>query len=86
MEKHQNGTPHCFSDVHFFLNHLSPFPFICAAQACSCCNGATEAAAVAAAVEEEQANLDLGETEALEEGCQRRPREEPSNSLSETTS
>ncbi|KAK5919558.1 hypothetical protein CgunFtcFv8_023438 [Champsocephalus gunnari] len=52
-------------------------------KACSCCNGATEAAAVAAAVEEEQANLDLGETEALEEGCQRRPREEPSNSLSQ---
>ncbi|KAJ4936842.1 hypothetical protein JOQ06_001428 [Pogonophryne albipinna] len=55
-------------------------------KACSCCNSASEAAAVAAAVEEEQANLDLGETEALEEGCQRRPREEPSNSLSETTS
>ncbi|XP_063742629.1 period circadian protein homolog 2 isoform X2 [Eleginops maclovinus] len=53
-------------------------------KACSCCNSVSEAAAV----EEEQANLDIGETETLEEGCQRRPREEPStsNSLSDTTS
>ncbi|XP_034412208.1 period circadian protein homolog 2 isoform X2 [Cyclopterus lumpus] len=46
---------------------------------CSCCDGASgEVAAVA----EDQRDLDIGDTETGEVGCQRRPREEPSHALS----
>ncbi|KAM6919651.1 period circadian protein homolog 2 [Lycodopsis pacificus] len=56
-------------------------------KACSCCDAASgEAAAAAAAVVEDQPELDIGDTETGEVGCQRRPREEPSNALSDTTS
>ncbi|KAK9539242.1 hypothetical protein VZT92_004359 [Zoarces viviparus] len=54
-------------------------------KACSCCDAASGEAA-AAAVVEEQPELDIGDTETGEVGCQRRPREEPSNALSDTTS
>ncbi|XP_068594052.1 period circadian protein homolog 2 isoform X1 [Cebidichthys violaceus] len=52
-------------------------------KACSCYDATSgEAAAVAA---EDQPELDIGDTETGEVGCQRRPREDPSNALSDTT-
>ncbi|KAM9350089.1 period circadian protein homolog 2 [Symphorus nematophorus] len=51
---------------------------------CSCCDGASEAAAavaVVAGVEEDQPDLDIGDAETGEVGCQRRPREEPTNTV-----
>ncbi|XP_054479590.1 period circadian protein homolog 2 isoform X2 [Anoplopoma fimbria] len=51
-------------------------------KACSCCDAASGEAAAA----EDRPDLDIGETETGEVGCQRRPREEPSNALSDKTS
>ncbi|XP_008292730.1 period circadian protein homolog 2 isoform X3 [Stegastes partitus] len=45
---------------------------------CSCCDNISEATAAAAAVED-QPDLDLGDTETEEVGCQQRPTEQPSN-------
>ncbi|XP_019117796.1 period circadian protein homolog 2 isoform X2 [Larimichthys crocea] len=42
---------------------------------CSCCDSSAEAAAA------EQPDLDIGDTETGEVGCQRRPREEPTNTI-----
>ncbi|XP_056247186.1 period circadian protein homolog 2 isoform X3 [Seriola aureovittata] len=51
-------------------------------KACSCCESASGAvAAVEAAVAEYQPDLDIGDTETREVSCQRRPREEPSNTV-----
>ncbi|XP_070775653.1 period circadian protein homolog 2 [Enoplosus armatus] len=46
---------------------------------CSCCDSSSEAAAAAAG--EDQPDLDIDHTETGEVGCQRRPRDEPSNTV-----
>ncbi|KAL6104575.1 per2 [Pungitius sinensis] len=51
-------------------------------KACSCCDGALREVAAAG----DRPDVDLGDTETGEVGCQQRPREEPSNVLSDTTS
>uniref|UniRef100_A0AAQ4QR73 Period circadian clock 2 n=1 Tax=Gasterosteus aculeatus aculeatus TaxID=481459 RepID=A0AAQ4QR73_GASAC len=50
-------------------------------KACFCCDGASREATPAG----DRPDLDIGDTETGEVGCQQRPREEPSNALSETT-
>ncbi|XP_074507414.1 period circadian protein homolog 2 isoform X2 [Sebastes fasciatus] len=83
----QNNQP-CFSEeqkkelmqVHPWIKR-GGLPKAIDIKACSCCDGASEEAAAAAA--EDQPDLDISETETR---CLRRPREEPSNALSDTTS
>ncbi|KAM8849852.1 period circadian protein homolog 2 isoform 2-T3 [Spinachia spinachia] len=51
-------------------------------KACSCCDGASREVSAAG----DRPDLDIGDTETGEVGCQQRPREEPSNALADTTS
>lgn len=46
------------------------FESVCAIQVCSCCDSASEAAQVA----EDQPDLDIGDAETGDVGCQQRPR------------
>lgn len=52
---------------------------LCAVQACSCCDRNSEAAAATATAAEDQLDLNISDTKTGEVGCQRRPREEHSN-------
>lgn len=54
------------------------FESVCAVQVCSWCDGASEAAAEVA---EDRPDLDSGDAETGDVGCQRRPREEPTNTV-----
>ncbi|KAI3374944.1 hypothetical protein L3Q82_021468 [Scortum barcoo] len=62
-------------DVHPWIKKGS-LPQAIDVKVCSCCDSAAEAAAA-----EDQPDLDIGDTETGEVGCQRRPAEESSNSV-----
>nr|XP_046263873.1 period circadian protein homolog 2 isoform X2 [Scatophagus argus] len=55
-------------------------PKVLDVKVCSCCDSASEAAAAAEAAED-QPDLDMGDTDTGDAGCQQRPREESTNTV-----
>ncbi|CAK6966868.1 period circadian protein homolog 2 isoform X4 [Scomber scombrus] len=80
----QKSQPRFSEEQKKELNEVHPWmkkgglPKAIDVKVCSCCDGTSEAAAVAA---EDQHDLDIGDTDTDEMSCETRPREEPSNSV-----
>lgn len=68
----------CYTTMFIVTSHL--LVWLCTIQVCSCCDGTTVAAAAAVGAENEP-DLDMGETETGDTVCQRRPREEATNTV-----